>query len=76
MRRPEADYLRDGIYELRASVSGLHYRILYFFHGKAAVVISHGLIKQRQVPAWEIERAIRRKALFESDPAKHSHAEE
>lgn len=34
LRRPEADYLRDGIYELRASLHGIHYRILYFFHGK------------------------------------------
>ena len=76
LRRPEADYLRNGIYELRASVSGLHYRILYFFYGKAAVVISHGLMKQREVPAREIERAIRCKARFEGDVVKHTHAEE
>lgn len=31
LRRPEADYLRDGIYELRASYQGVHYRMLYFF---------------------------------------------
>ena len=75
MRRPEADYLRDGIYELRASVSGLHYRILYFFHGTAAVVISHGLAKEREVPPREIEWAVRRKARFERDPAKHTYGE-
>jgi hypothetical protein len=33
LRRPEADYLRDGIHELRASLGGVHYRILYFSIG-------------------------------------------
>jgi len=75
LRRPEADYLRDGIYELRAGVSGLQYRILYFFHGTAAVVISHGLVKQREVPPREIDRAVQRKARFERDPVKHTHGE-
>lgn len=28
MRRPEADFLRGGIYELRASYQGVHYRML------------------------------------------------
>lgn len=31
LRRPVADYLRDGIHELRPSLSGVHYRILSFF---------------------------------------------
>jgi hypothetical protein len=31
-----ADYLRDGIYELRPTFGGIHYRILYFFHGHEA----------------------------------------
>ena len=75
LRRPEADYLRDGIYELRASVSGLHYRILYFFHGTAAVVISHGLVKEREVPPRETDRAVRCKARFERDPVKYTHGE-
>jgi phage-related protein len=33
LRRPEADFLRDGIYELRISLRHIQYRILYFFHG-------------------------------------------
>lgn len=41
LRRPEADYLRDGIYELRVSLQSVRYRILYFFQEKNAV-ISHG----------------------------------
>ena len=31
LRRPEADYLEGGIYELRATYRGVHYRMLYFF---------------------------------------------
>lgn len=34
LRRPEADYLRDGIYELRVALQGIQYRILYFFSRK------------------------------------------
>jgi hypothetical protein len=47
LRRPEGDYLRDDIYELRASLHGVHYRMLYFFHGTTAAIVSHGLIKER-----------------------------
>lgn len=32
LRRPEADLLRDGVYELRISLNHLQYRILYSFH--------------------------------------------
>jgi len=31
LHRPEADYLRDGIFELRARYQGIHYRILLLF---------------------------------------------
>ena len=36
LRRPEADTLWDGIYELRASVQGVHYSVLYFFQTNPA----------------------------------------
>src|SRR5574342_520268 len=61
LRRPEADYLRDGIYELRVGLRGMNYRILYFFHGRVAAVLAHGLVKEREVPLREIEETIRRK---------------
>ena len=67
MRRPEADFLRGGIYELRASYQGVHYRMLYFFGGKAVVVVSHGLTKKREVRPREIDQALRRKQLVEAD---------
>ncbi|MGH9631621.1 MAG: type II toxin-antitoxin system RelE/ParE family toxin [Bryobacteraceae bacterium] len=67
LRRPEADFLRDGIYELRASYQGVHYRMLYFFAGKAVVVVSHGLTKEREVPPREINLAIERKKKVEGN---------
>ncbi len=71
LRRPIADFLRDGIYELRPTYQGVHYRILYFFSGKNIVVISHGLSKESEVPAVEIKRAIERKKKYEANPEAH-----
>jgi phage-related protein len=76
LRRPEADYLRDGIYELRIGFHGKNYRVLYFFHGREAVVISHGLEKEKAVPPKAIEVAIRRMEQFKSDPEKHTYDDE
>lgn len=76
LRRPAADYLRDGIYELRARAGRVHYRMLYFFHGRSVVVISHGMTKREAaVPPAEIARAMRRKEAFEADPRRHTHKE-
>jgi len=72
---PEADYLRDGIYELRVGFRGMNYRMLYFFHGRVAAVLAHGLVKERKVPPREIEEAIRRKRKFELDPERHTYKE-
>jgi putative component of toxin-antitoxin plasmid stabilization module len=72
LRRPEAGLLRDGIYEMRVGFQGINYRMLYFFHRNLAVVVSHGLIKERAVPPIEIERAIQRKSLFSARPETHS----
>ena len=76
LRRPIADYLRDGIYELRVGLRGSNYRLLYFLHGKDIVVVSHGLIKVRTVPAKEIETAIRRRNNFTRNPPQHTFIEE
>jgi len=75
LRRPEADLLRNGIYELRVGREGMNYRILYFFHGRVAAVLAHGLTKEREVPSKDIERALERKRLFEEDPAGHTYRE-
>ena len=76
LRRPEADLLRDGIYELRIGLQHVNYRILYFFHGKVAAVISHGITKEDKIPSKEIDRAIQRKRKFEADPQAHTHIED
>jgi phage-related protein len=39
LRRPLADLLRDGIYELRIRKGRVHYRILYFFHGRDLAIL-------------------------------------
>jgi phage-related protein len=70
LRRPEADFLRDGIYELRASHGGVHYRLLYFFAGKSVVIVSHGLTKESRVPSREIDRAVERKKEVETNFGK------
>ena len=72
LRRPEADYLRDGIYELRASLGGVNYRMLYFFHGNLAAVVSHGIVKEQRVPPREIDRAIERKNRFTANPTRYT----
>jgi phage-related protein len=72
LRRPVADYLRDGIYELRPTFGGIHYRILYFFHGHEAIVVSHGLTKEQKVPPAEINRAIARMERFKTNPVVHA----
>lgn len=76
LRRPEADLLRDGIYELRVGLQRVNYRILYFFHGKVAAVLAHGLVKERVVPPRGIDEAIKRKQRFERDPGTHTYQEE
>jgi phage-related protein len=71
LRRPEADLLRDGIYELRIGLSHINYRLLYFFTGQNAVVVSHGFTKEAKVPASEITLAIARRDRFRLNPSAH-----
>ena len=75
LRRPLADLLRDGIYELRIRKGRVHYRILYFFHGRELAILGHAITKEDVVPDIEIERCLRRKRAFESDPDGHSYSE-
>ena len=76
LRRPETDFLRDGIYELRAKHGTVNHRMLYFFHHREVVVISHGFEKQQAVvPSREIDLAIERKLRFAANPAGHTHWE-
>ena len=73
LRRPEADLLRDEIYELRAKQGRVQYRLLYFFHGRTMAVLTHALTKEGEVLDIDIDRAIIRKVRFRKDPEKHTH---
>lgn len=72
LRRPEADLLRDGIYELRVGYQGVHYRMLYFFEGSIAAIVSHGLAKEQAVPPIEIDRAVHRRSEYKRNPGQHT----
>jgi phage-related protein len=76
LTRPEADYLRDGIYELRIICKGTHYRILYFFSGREIVVLTYSFVKKtKRVPVKNIEKAIENKIAFMADPKAHTYSE-
>lgn len=74
LRRPEADYLSDGVYELRVIHRRVHYRVLYFFSERTAV-LSHTIRKEGRVPRSEIERAVNNLRLYAHAPHEHTHAQ-
>ena len=66
LRRPYADFLRNGIYELRVKFSPNEYRVLYFFFQRTNIIITHGFMKKGdKVPEGEIDRAINYRLEFE-----------
>ncbi len=73
LRRPAADFLRDGIYELRIGFEGRNYRILYAFVGHRIALLTHGIVKESRVPPKEIDEAILRKEKWEADPKTHTY---
>lgn len=46
LRRPEADYLRDGVYELRVRMQRVNYRMMSFFRGRLQPFFLTGLQKR------------------------------
>ncbi len=73
LRRPEADFRRDGIYELRAKRGHMNYRILYFFYGRNVAILAHALTKEDAIPDSDINRAVERKTLVQKHPETHIH---
>ena len=66
LKRPYADFLREGIRELRVIFSSNQYRALYFFFHGDNIVVTHGFMKKTdEVPSSEIERALRYRKDFE-----------
>lgn len=74
LRRPEADYLRNDIYELRPIYRRIQYRILYFFHEGCAILV-YGLIKETEKFDRQIDEAIIIKNMFEANPQVHTYEE-
>ncbi len=73
LRRPLADMLRNGVYELRIRSGRVNIRILYFFHGRGLAILAHALTKKDIVPTADIDRAVRRKLAFEANPRAHTY---
>jgi phage-related protein len=73
LRRPITEYVEGtDLYELRIKSHRIHYRILYFFHGQEAAVVSHGFSKEGKLPPREIDVAILRMNKFKADPERHT----
>ena len=72
LRRPHAENLGGGLYELRIKFYRVNYRILYFFHGRTAAVVCHGLAKEKTVPKRDLRTAAERMARFKADPDRHT----
>lgn len=75
LRRPAADYLEDGVYELRAKKGRVNFRIFYFFHGRNAAVLAHAITKEDKIPHEDLKRPVERKRLFERNPGRHTFEE-
>lgn len=76
LRRPHADSLGDGLFELRVRDGRVNYRILYCFHGPGRAVLLHALTKEGKVPEADIARASLRRRRLREDPERHAHEEE
>jgi phage-related protein len=72
LRRPHVENLGAGLYELRVKFFQVNYRMLYFFHGRDAVVVTQGFSKEKTIPKREIALALTRKRKFAQDPRKHT----
>jgi phage-related protein len=73
LRRPEAGYFGNGIYELRISRAGHRYRILYAFHDRDVVLLSAFAKAESRVPVAELRLARFRLEQYASAPIIHSH---
>jgi len=63
LRRPLADYLGQGIYELRPKAN----RIFYFFFLKNSAVLIHAIRKKTdKIPSRDLELCLKRKSEVEA----------
>lgn len=83
LRRPEAEYLRDDIYELRVKKGHVNYRALYFFDDlkdkvverivQRRVVVAHGCTKEGKVDASDINVAVNRRRKYLAERKAHTY---
>ena len=71
LRRPRADLLRDGVYELRTEVRNVNYRLLYGYVGQNVALLAHALTKTAKIPDREIDLALSRLEQFRKNPTRH-----
>lgn len=76
LKRPICAPLRDKIRELRVDRGRVHYRVLYAFVGQNIVLLSHGCYKEKKVPEADIDRAIRHRENYLSNPQAHTYIQE
>ncbi len=63
LRRPMADYLEDGIYELRPKDN----RIFYFFYLRDRAVLVHAIKKHvKRIPESDLKICLKRKIEIET----------
>ena len=63
LRRPMADYLGDGIYELRPKDN----RVFYFFYLRDKAVLLHAIKKHVQkIPEYDLKLCMKRKMSVEA----------
>lgn len=64
LRRPMADYVGQGIYELRPGAN----RVFYFFFMRDSAILLHAIRKKTdKLPQRDIELCIKRKQKVEED---------
>lgn len=71
LRMPYSEYLKDGIFQIRAQQEGNIARVLYFFSIGKTIVLTNGFTKKTsKTPPSEIELAKKYRADFERREAK------
>lgn len=73
LKRPVAETLRGGIYALRIRYGRVHHRVLYGFVGQNIVLLTNGTIKEKEVPARDIDRAIEYIERYKENPELHTY---
>lgn len=72
LRRPHAENISGDLYELRVKVRRTNLRMLYFFDGRTAIVVSHGFAKEKKLPDREIKVAEANMKKYRANPRKHT----